>query len=146
MATSTGAHRAVLLANYILMFMATFTFGLFSLFAVILAYLRRGGADPVSRSHYDFQIKSFWHDVGLIIVGALCGYLAIAGGVGAFLGITGVHLPFGLGAWEAGWIAFALAIVWAVLWIWGFINLIIDSVRGMLMLAAGKPMGKTRPL
>lgn len=146
MSDARHGDRAVILANYILMFLATFTFGLFSLVAVFLAYARRGRTGGIERSHYDFQIRSFWHDVGLIIIGAIAGFLALASGVGALVGLGGITLPFGITFALAGWMTIGLAILWGLLWIYGFINLIIDSVRGMLRLASGRSMDKTRPL
>ncbi len=138
--------RAILAFNYVLMFLATFTFGLLSPLAVLIAYLRRGGSGPVERSHFDFQIRSFWHDVGLVIVGALAGIAALAGGLGTILGLGGLLLPGGVTWAQAGWVTIGLAAVWGILWIYGFINLIFDSLRGLMRLASGRGMGKTRPL
>ncbi len=139
---SDRSHRAGAMLNYGLMFFATFTFGLLSPLALILAYARRKGADPISRSHYDHQIKSFWQDIILIVVGAACGYGAIALGIGTLLGISGVNLPGGVSGGQAGMLAIGLALAWGVLWIWGFLNLIIDSAVGFMKLASGKPAGK----
>jgi uncharacterized membrane protein len=141
-----GGDKAILAFNYVLMFLATFTFGLLSPLAVGIAYLRRGGSGPLERSHFDFQIKSFWHDVGLVIIGALAGFAAIAGGLGTILGLGGLQLPWGITWAQAGWVTIALAVAWAILWLYGFINLVFDSVRGLMRLATGRGMGKTRPL
>ena len=138
--------RTILAFNYALMFLATFTFGLLSPLAVLIAYLRRGGSAPMERSHFDFQIRSFWHDVGLVIIGAMAGFAALAGGLGAILGLGGLQLPGGITWVQAGWVTILLAIAWGVLWLYGFINLVFDSVRGLMRLASGRSMGKTRPL
>jgi uncharacterized membrane protein len=146
MAVVQRGERFILSVNYVLMFLATFTLGLLSPLAVLIAYVRRGGAAPVERSHYDFQIRSFWHDVGLVILGAVCGFMALAGGVGTFVGLTGVKLPGGLTFEMTGWITIGLAVLWGILWVYGFINLIFDSLRGLMRLASGKAMGDIRPL
>ncbi len=141
---SDHSHRAGAMLNYGLMFFATFTFGLLSPLALILAYARRGGADPVSRSHYDHQIKSFWQDIVLIVVGAACGYGAIASGIGALVGLAGVKLPGAVSTGQVGLVAILLAVAWAILWLWGFLNLIIESAIGFMKLASGQPAGKKR--
>lgn len=146
MSGSRGGDRAILALNYVLMFLATFTLGLLSPLAVLIAYLCRGGSGSIERSHYDFQIKSFWHDVGLVIVGAVAGFAAIAGGLGTILGLGGLELPFGVTWAQAGWVTIALAVFWVILWLYGFVNLIFDSARGFMRLASGRGMGKTRPL
>jgi len=146
MSGSRSGDGAILAFNYVLMFLATFTFGLLSPLAVLIAYLRRGGSGPVERSHFDFQIKSFWHDVGLVIIGAAAGFAALAGGLGTILGLGGLQLPGGISWAQAGWMTIALAALWAILWLYGFVNLLFDSVRGFMRLASGRGMGKTRPL
>ena len=141
---SRSVGRAGALANYVLMFLATFTVGLLSPLALVIAYWRRGGADPIARSHYDHQIAEFWKDIVLIVAGGVCGFLALAGGLGTLFGIGGVKLPGGVTFVQTGWTTLALAGIWVVLWIWGFLNLIIGSALGFMRLASGKPAGKTR--
>lgn len=140
-ARGAGADRSLAFLCYGFLFFATFTFGLLALVAVILAYGRRNSPDPVSRSHFRKQIRSFWFDLVLIVAGAVAGYLALAGGVSTALGLTGVTLPGGVTFAMAGWTTLGLALVWAVLWIWGFLNLIFGSLLGAARLASGKPIG-----
>lgn len=123
------------------LFLATFTLGLLALVGVLIAYSRQGTADPVARSHFKKQIKSFWWDLVLIVAGALSGYVALAGGLGTLIGLSGIKLPGGITVETAGWVTLALGIAWAVLWIWGFLNLIIGSLAGAAKLAAGRPIG-----
>ena len=141
---SHSVGRAGALANYVLMFLATFTVGLLSPLALVIAYWRRGGADPIARSHYDHQIAEFWKDILLIVAGGVCGFMALAGGIGTLVGIGGFRLPGGMTFMQTGTATLALAAIWAVLWIWGFLNLIIGSALGFMRLASGKPAGKTR--
>jgi len=136
------ANRAAALANYALMFFATFTLGILALLAVILAYARRGRVDALTRSHYDYQIRCFWQDLALIVAGFLCGWGAVASGIGALLKVYGVTLPWGVTTGEAGWVAIGLALAWMILWIVGFFNLIVESAVGFLKLASGRPAGK----
>lgn len=136
--------RAGALANYVLMFLATFTVGLLSPLALIIAYWRRGAADPIARSHYDHQIAEFWKDILLIVAGGVCGFLALAGGLGTLVGMGGMRLPAGLTFMQTGTATLILAGIWAVLWIWGFLNLIVGSALGFMRLASGQPAGKRR--
>ena len=141
---SHSVGRAGALANYVLMFLATFTVGLLSPLALVIAYWRRGGADPIARSHYDHQIAEFWKDIVLIVAGAVCGFLALAGGLGTLVGMGGLRLPWGVSFMQTGSMTLILAAIWVVLWIWGFLNLIIGSALGFIRLASGRPAGKTR--
>ena len=141
---SQRASRMGALANYVMMFLATFTLGLLSPAALLIAYARRGGADPVTRSHYDHQIAEFWKDILLIIAGAVCGFLALAGGLGTLVGMGGLRLPWGVSFMQTGSMTLILAGIWVLLWLWGFLNLIIGSAFGFIRLASGLPAGKTR--
>ncbi len=140
-ARSAATDRAFAFLGYGFLFFATFTLGLLAVLAVLLAYSRQNSPDPVARSHFRKQIKSFWFDLVLIAAGAVAGYVALAGGLGTLIGLSGVKLPGGITVENAGWITLALGIAWAVLWVWGFLNLIIGSIAGAARLAAGKPIG-----
>jgi uncharacterized membrane protein len=66
---------------YVLYFVGFFI-PITALAGVILAYARRGGGDPVSESHYLFQIRSFWMGllatvVGGLLTAVLIGYLIL---------------------------------------------------------------------
>jgi len=37
------------------------------LVGIILAYVNRGEAEPLARSHYDFQISTFWRAVMIVV-------------------------------------------------------------------------------
>lgn len=140
-ARTVATERTFAFIGYGMLFFATFTLGLLALVAVLLAYGRQNSPDPIARSHFRKQIKSFWFDLLLIVAGAVAGYMALAGGLGTLLGLTGVSLPGGVTTASAGWTAFAFGIAFAILWIWGFFNLIIGSLLGAARLAAGKPIG-----
>jgi uncharacterized membrane protein len=137
-----AADRSLAFLAYGLFFFATFTFGLLALVAVVIAFVRRASQDPVARSHFRSQIRGFWIDLVLIVTGAVAGYLALAGGLGALIGLSGARLPGGVSTATVGWTALALGAVWAVLWIWGFLNLIVGSLFGAARLASGRPMGQ----
>jgi uncharacterized membrane protein len=124
------------------LFFATLTLGLLAVVGVLIAYSRKGTPDPVARSHFKKQIKAFWGDLLLIVAGAVAGYLALAGGLGTLVGLSGIRLPGGVTVETAGWTTLALGVAWAILWIWGFLNLLIGSIAGAARLAAGRPVGR----
>jgi uncharacterized membrane protein len=61
------SNRQLVLVVYILYF-ASYFVGITALVGVIIAHVEVGKADPLLRSHYQFQIRTFW--IGLL-------YLAI---------------------------------------------------------------------
>lgn len=140
-AQTAATERGLAFIGYGMLFFATFTLGLLALVAVLLAYSRKDSPDPVARTHFRKQIKSFWFDLLLIVAGAVAGYVALASGLGTLVGLTGVKLPGGLSTENAGWAAFAFGVAWVILWVWGFLNLIVGSIAGAARLASGKPIG-----
>jgi len=40
-----------------------------SLVGLVLAFINRDGASPLERSHYDFQISTFWRGLIIAVVG-----------------------------------------------------------------------------
>ena len=82
----------------------TFVFGLPSILAVILNYVKRGDArGTMLESHFRWQIRTFWYALLWIVVAALC-FLTV-------IGIpVGLAIFFGAGIWvmyrvARGWIA-----------------------------------------
>ena len=71
------------MAVYIL-YLASYLLGITALIGLILAYVSRKGADTVSRSHFDYQIRTFWIGllvgiIGIILSFVLVGYLVLFG-------------------------------------------------------------------
>ncbi len=145
---SNPAERLAALTSYALLMAAPFTFNLLGLLAVAIGYARRKHADPLTRSHYDYQIRRFWMDLMLVGLGFICGSGALAAGFGAVLeGVLqglGVRLPWHYDAVHIGAGAIGLFIIWLLLWAWGLVGLLIGSVIGAMRLAAGLPAGRTR--
>ncbi|HTR88220.1 MAG TPA: hypothetical protein VMI56_27310 [Reyranella sp.] len=48
-----------------------------ALVGLVLAYVNRAGADALARSHYDFQISTFWRGFALIVVGFILAFVFI---------------------------------------------------------------------
>ena len=140
---SHPAERMTAMIGYALMVMAPFTLNALGLVAVAIGYARRGQADPITRSHYDHQIRRFWLDLLMVGLGFICASGALAAGFGAlFAGALlelGVRLPWRYDPVHIGVGAIALLLAWLVLWAWGLIGLMISSLIGALRLAQGLP-------
>jgi len=145
---SHPAERLAVLVNYGMLIVAPFTLNALGLVAISIAYARRGGADPVTRSHYDFQIRRYWMDLLLVGLGFVCGLGALAAGFGAgiegMMASMGVQLPVHYDAVHIGLGAIGLLAAWLILWAMGLLGLFFGSIFGALRLASGLPMGKTR--
>lgn len=61
---------------YILYFVGYIT-GITALIGVIIAHVQVGEADPLSRSHYQFQIRTFWIGVLYVIIGVILSFIII---------------------------------------------------------------------
>lgn len=77
--------RILAIVNYVLMFLALSN-GLTLLIAAILAYVRRDQAEPWLKSHFDFQIATFWYGLVIAIVGFLTLWLL---GLGLLIWLLG---------------------------------------------------------
>jgi len=66
----TVSDRQLVLIVYLL-YLATYIFGITALVGVIIAHIKLPEADPPLRSHYDFQIRTFWIGLLYLVVGAV---------------------------------------------------------------------------
>jgi uncharacterized membrane protein len=66
----------LVLAVYIL-YLVGFLTGITALVGVIIAYLQRDKTDQIGRSHFQFQITTFWVGLLYLIVGAITAHFAI---------------------------------------------------------------------
>ncbi|MFP4519975.1 MAG: DUF4870 family protein [Oceanicaulis sp.] len=77
--------RLLAIVNYVLTFIALSN-GVTLLIAAILAYVRRDQAEPWLKSHFDFQIATFWYGLLIAIVGFLTIWLL---GLGRLIWLIG---------------------------------------------------------
>lgn len=61
---------------YLLLF-AGFVVAPAALIGVVLAYVNRDEASPLARSHYDFQIATFWRGLVILAVGVVTAFILI---------------------------------------------------------------------
>jgi uncharacterized membrane protein len=43
----------------------------------LLAFVNRDGASPLERSHYDFQISTFWRGLIMVVVGIVAAFVVV---------------------------------------------------------------------
>ncbi len=60
--------RILAVVNYVLGFVAVSN-GVTLLIAAVLAYVRRDQAEPWLKTHFEFQIASFWYGLIIFLVG-----------------------------------------------------------------------------
>ncbi|MCP2678474.1 hypothetical protein NHF45_02885 [Maricaulaceae bacterium NA33B04] len=77
--------RILAIVNYVLCFLA-FSNGITLLIAAILAYVRRDQAQPWLKSHFDYQIRTFWYGLVIFVVGFLTIWIF---GLGALVWLLG---------------------------------------------------------
>ena len=89
------------------------THGLTTIIGLIVAYVARDNAGPVMRSHYDWQIRTFWLSIGAFLIG---GALMLIGIPLSFI-LIGVPLVM-LGGliFCAAWLWFAVRTVAGLIW------------------------------
>jgi uncharacterized membrane protein len=108
---SATEDRTMPAVNYAL-YLVGLTHGLTILIGLIIAYVQRGTAGPVMRSHYTFQIRTFWLSIGWFLVGAA---IAFWGGV---FSIIMVGLPF-------LWLGLSIC---GLVWVWFLVRSILGAV------------------
>ena len=68
--------RILAIVNYVLSFLAIFN-GITIIAAVILAYVRRDQANEWLKSHFSYQIRTFWYALIFFVVGLLTFWILI---------------------------------------------------------------------
>ena len=60
-----------------LLYLLGFVFHPAALVGLVLAFVNRDGASPLERSHYDFQISTFWRGLIIAVVGVITLFVVI---------------------------------------------------------------------
>ncbi|MAP49237.1 MAG: hypothetical protein CMH90_07140 [Oceanicaulis sp.] len=69
-ARDQNGDRILAVINYALLLVGIGN-GLTVLIAAILAYVRKDNADPLVKNHFQFQIRTFWYWLAMVVVGLL---------------------------------------------------------------------------
>jgi len=91
------------------LYIAGFFTGITALIGVAIAYASRAEAGPVARSHFDWQIRIFWHCIlaGLAIF-VLHGVVIALGALTFGVGLVFMVIPWGIGLWWLAWTIWAI--------------------------------------
>ncbi|MGJ3231476.1 MAG: DUF4870 family protein [Oceanicaulis sp.] len=88
--------RMLAIVNYVLCFLALSN-GITLLIAAILAYVRRDQAEPWLKSHFDFQIATFWYGLLIAVIGFLTLWIFFLGALIWLLGAIWLILRTAVG-------------------------------------------------
>lgn len=65
-------------ANIIyILYLVGLVVGVTALIGVIMAYMNRDDAPAWVRSHYEFQIRTFWIGLAMVVVGGITSFIAV---------------------------------------------------------------------
>lgn len=79
----TDSARPPMISNYglamvvYILYLAGFITGVSAVVGLIIAWVQIERADPVSRSHFQFQIRTFWIGLAYIVVGVITLHVGI---------------------------------------------------------------------
>jgi uncharacterized membrane protein len=139
------ADRGAAFLVYAIMFVSPFLVGTPMLLAAAIAFARKGHADPVLRSHFNYQLATMGKDIVLEIVGGICLWLALFGGLATLAGEAPGHLmPQGFDPERMGLISLCLVALWLLCWAWAALSLFLTPALGALRLARGRPAMRGR--
>lgn len=141
--------RTLAFVVYAMHFVSPFVFGLTSLIGVVIAYVRKADAEPLVRSHYRFQIRSFWIGFGLAMIAAI----GLMTGVGLLFWklLAAVLADMPTDGWSAvsqeldvsfPVAAFASLIVAGCAWLATAAWMILSSVVGAVRLSSAQCIGR----
>jgi uncharacterized membrane protein len=60
-----------------LLYFGGFLLAVLPLIGLVVAYVNRDGASELDRSHYDFQISTFWRGLAILAVGVITAFFLI---------------------------------------------------------------------
>lgn len=141
----THADRSAVFLVYLIMFVSPFLVGAPMLLATSIAFARKGSADALSASHFNYQLATMGKDIVLEIVGAICLWLAVFGGLATLAGEAPIHvMPQGFDPARAGLLSLGLLAVWLLCWGWAAASLFLTPALGAMRLASGKPARRGR--
>lgn len=70
------SNKQLALIVYIL-YLAAYLTGITGLIGVIIAHVKIGDADELTRTHYQFQIRTFWIGILYLVVGVVLTFVVI---------------------------------------------------------------------
>jgi uncharacterized membrane protein len=96
--------------TYALYLLGLATGGLTSVVGLIIAYAQRDRGGAMSRSHYEFLIRTFWLSIVLTVLLAVIGAVLVL--VGLPLSLVLVGIPILAAGWASWVVLLPLVVVW----------------------------------
>jgi uncharacterized membrane protein len=141
----THGDRGAAFLVYAIMFVSPLLVGAPMLLASTIALARKGSADPVSRSHFNYQLSTMGKDILLEIIGAVCLWMALFGGLATLAGEVPAHImPQGFDPERMGMISLGLLATWLLCWAWAALSLFLTPAFGAIRLMSGRPAMRGR--
>lgn len=150
-APSSSDDRNLAFVVYGLLFLSPFLWGFTGVIGVVIAYVRRSEAAAILRSHFEFQIRTFWIAAAILIL-AVISFLFGVGYLFSDLFNAATNGGEGWDAWQAaafdaddvtlhgemvvGFIASLVLAAISSLWLFA------ASLFGMARLAGANPIGR----
>lgn len=104
--------KSIVVIVYVLYLLGIISFFLTPLIGLIIAYVQRGSSTPTGRSHFTFQIYTFWLSVLYVVLFYVAAtvFLALFAGIGLVSPLAGLS---GLGLWITSFVTIAIGqFVW----------------------------------
>lgn len=137
--------RGAALLVYAIMFVSPFLVGAPMLLATGIAFAKKGHADPLLRSHFNYQLSTMGKDILLEVIGAICLWLALFGGLATLAGEAPGHImPQGFDPDRMGLISLGLLLTWLLCWAWAALSLFLTPAIGAMRLIRGRPAMRGR--
>lgn len=112
-----------------ILYLAAFVFWPTAIAGLIVAYVNRGGGEPIAHSHYTYGIRTFW--LGLLY---LCAAWTAAAILLVLAGVVGGTADSSSGA-ISGLVALCALLILAQLAWW-----VVRGVRGLVLLSRAQPI------
>jgi len=149
-ATARETARNLAFINYALLFSAFFFAGAPALVAAIIAYIQRPNAPEPARSHFVFQVRTFWIAFALALLAGIAGLGAVIHVMASLYGLASASGWAGFDQFEVviGQVAIdatllsLIAAAVILVFLSGF-WLIVASLYGAVRLASNQGIGKS---
>ena len=124
--------KSVVVVVYVLYLLGIVSFFITPLIGLVIAYVQRGSSTPTGRTHFTFQIYTFWLSLLYSVVNFVASMLFL----GLFAGLSAISPAAGLSG-IGGWIVVML-VVGLGLFVWHLVRVI----KGLVLANGNQPVAQ----